>query len=146
MHICVRIRLFLWGLLNQFKNVPVKQIKPGGLRLFLMFYLLGMQNTPDRGAWKADQPTRDEYVIDYYFHDRTAMLTIEMTEEEITIDRIGAVPSNSYAMQETVIVQGILDELDQCAFDESIGEEDRLLLLTEPQDAIAQARSALSFG
>ena len=111
-----------------------------------MFYLMGMQNTPDRGAWKADQPTRDEYVIDYYYHDRTAMLTIELSEESITIDRIGAVPPNAYVLQETVIVGGILDELQQCAFDDSVEEENRLLQLSEPKDAIEQARAALSFG
>lgn len=129
-----------------FHDNTVKAIKPGGLRLFLMFYLMGMQNTPDRMSWKADQPTRDEYVIDYYYHDRTAMLTIELGEEHITIDRIGAVPSNAYMLQETVIVGGILDELHQCAFDDSIEEENRLLQLLDPKDAIEQARAALAFG
>ena len=111
-----------------------------------MFYLMGMQNTPDPNAWKADQPTTEEYVIDYYFHDRSAMLTIELLEDEITIDRIGSVPSNAYAMQETVILEGILDELHQCAFDETIEEENRLLQLVEPKDAIEKARDALAFG
>mmetsp|Transcript_23948 Transcript_23948/g.49259 ORF Transcript_23948/g.49259 Transcript_23948/m.49259 type:complete len:569 (+) Transcript_23948:42-1748(+) len=36
-------------------KIPAKQMKPGGLRLFLMFYLMGMQNTPDRNTWRADQ-------------------------------------------------------------------------------------------
>lgn len=136
-----------YGEENRLASIEVKAIKPGGLRLFLMFYLMGMQNTPDRGSWKADQPTRDEYVIDCYFHDRTAMLSIELSEEHniITIDRIGAVPSNAYVMQETVIVEGILDELQQMASDESIEPESRLLQLSEPE-AIEQARAALSFG
>ena len=107
---------------------------------------MGMQNTPDRNAWKADQPTTDDYVIDYYFHDRTAMLTIELGDDEITIDRIGTVPSTAYSMQETVILEGILDELHQCAFDDAIKEEHRLLQLVEPKDAIDKARTALSFG
>lgn len=124
----------------------MKAIKPGGLRLFLMFYLMGMQNTPDRNSWKADQPTTEEYVIDFYFHDRTAMLSIELLEEEITIDRVGTVPSTAYSMQETVILEGILDELHQCAFDESIEEENRLLQLSEPKNAIEEARAELSFG
>jgi hypothetical protein len=111
-----------------------------------MFYLMGMQNTPDRNAWKADQPSKDEYIIDYYFHDRTAMLTIALAEEAITIDRIGTVPSTAYSMQETVILEGLLDELHQCAFDDSIEEENRLLQLCEPKDAIENARASLSFG
>ena len=112
---------------NCVTTTTVKAIKPGGLRLFLMFYLMGMQNTPDQNSWKADQPSTEEYVIDYYFHDRTSMLTIELLDEEITIDRIGTAPSTAYSMQETVILEGILDELHQCAFDESIEEDNRLL-------------------
>jgi len=37
-------------------RIPVRSIKNGALRLFLMFYLIGMQNTPDKNSWKADQP------------------------------------------------------------------------------------------
>ena len=107
---------------------------------------MGMQNTPDPNAWKADQPSSEEYVIDFYFHDRSAMLTIELSDDEITVDRIGSVPSTAYVMQETVILQGILDELHQCAFDENIEEGNRLLLLHEPKDAIERARDALAFG
>lgn len=110
-----------------------------------MFYLLGLQNTPEPNAWKADQPSQDEYLIDFYFHDRTAMLSIELTEDEVTVDRIGSVPSTSYVMQESVVLEGILDELHQCAFDENIEEENRLLQLREPKDAIERARDALAF-
>jgi len=127
-------------------SIPVTSIKPGGLRLFLMLYLLGMQNTPERNSWRADQPARDEYVIDYWYHDRSAVLTVTLGNESITIDRTGTNPSTSYMMHETMIVQGVLDELDQCAFDQSVEEENRLLVLPEPKDAIDKARGALSFG
>jgi len=126
-------------------TIPAKSIKPGGLRLLLMFYLMGMQNTPERHAWKADQPTRDEYVVDMYYHDRTAVLTVKLTEDEITIDRIGTAPSMSYLTQESVIVDGILDELQICVSQEDIKDDDRLLLLPEPQDAIEKARESLAF-
>jgi hypothetical protein len=49
-------------------------------------------------------------------------------------------------MQEAIIVQGLLDELHQCAFDDSVEEENRLLILREPKDAIEKARDALAFG
>lgn len=113
-----------------------------------MFYLMGMQNTPDPNSWKADQPTTDEgeYVVDLFFHDRSAMLSIELADDKITIDRIGSTPSTAYIMQESVILEGILDELHQCAFDEEIEEENRLLILREPKDAIENARDALAFG
>ena len=125
-------------------NKKVQSIKPGGLRLFLMFYLMGMQNTPDRNSWRADQPTREEYVVEMFYHDATGMLSVELLDDEIKIIRTGSRPSTTYLMQESVIVQGILDELNQCAFDENVAESDRLLL-TKP-DAIDIARSELSFG
>jgi len=111
-----------------------------------MFYLMGIQNTPDRMTWKADQPAREDYVIDLFFHDRTAMLSVELLEHEVTIKRLGPNPSNAYMLQEAVVLQGILAELQECAFDTKIPEEDRLLLLAEPGDAIEKARDSLAFG
>ena len=127
-------------------TIPVDSIKPGGLRLFLMLHLMGMQNTPDRGSWKADQPSTDDYVLDFFYRDQSAILSISLLDDKITIDRVGSTPSNSYLMQETVIIEGILSELHQCAFDESVEEQNRLLILKEPKDAIEKARDALAFG
>ena len=127
-------------------TIPVDSIKPGGLRLFLMLHLMGMQNTPERGSWKPDQPSTEDYVLDFFYHDQSAILSITLLEDKITIDRVGSTPSNSYLMQETVILEGILNELDQCAFDENVQEQDRLLILKEPKDAIEKARDALAFG
>ena len=126
-------------------SLPVESIKPGGLRLFLMFYLLGVQNTPEKGTWRIDQPTADEYVVDMYFHDRTAAIMLTLTEEKVTIDRMGSTPSTAYIMQETVAVDGILEELQKMATDVEINREDRLILLTD-ENAIVNAREALSFG
>lgn len=133
-------------------SLPVKSIKPGGLRLFLMFYFMGMQNTPDPRSWQANQPQtsteegdENSYLIEMYFHDATGMISVDLGSEQIRITRCGSVPSTAYLMQESVIVQGILDELDQCAFDESVQPEDRLLL-TATEDAIDMARGSISFG
>lgn len=139
-------------------TLPVQAIKPGGLRLFLMFYFMGMQNTPDRMSWKADQPTssssvysshhddEDEiaYVVDMHFHDRTGVLSVELKEDEVIVERVGSSPSTQYLMQESVLIQGVLDELEQCAKDDSIAVKDRLILLEE-EDAIEKAREALAF-
>lgn len=127
-------------------SIPVESIKLGGLRLFLMFYCMGMQNTPDRGSWKANQPTTEEYVVDMYYQDKTAALTVKLTETQITIDRVGSTPSTSFLMQESVIVDGILDELQACAIEQNVADQDRLLLLPEPRDAIEKARNSLAFG
>jgi hypothetical protein len=107
--------------------------------------MLGMQNTPDRGSWRADQPSGEEYIVDMFYHDATGVITIELLEEEIRITRCGSVPSTSYLMQESIIVQGVLDELHSFAFDESVPEADRLLI-PEPREAIDMARDSLSFG
>lgn len=168
-------------------KISAKQLKPGGLRLFLMFYLLGMQNTPDRSTWRADQklmsvnvtpqnlpeglvvdPDDDDdekkYVLEMlYDKDRTGMLQIELLpnddkhntkQPEIRIYRCGSRPSTSYLMQESVIVDGVLDELQNLSAgggssstedENDIAEEDRLLI-PDPENAIEEARESLAFG
>lgn len=106
---------------------------------------MGEQNTPDRMSWRADQPSVEEYIVDMIFHDGTGRLTVELLEDEIRIDRTGSRPSTAYLMQESVVVQGMLDELHQCASDENVVEADRLLI-PEPADAIENAREELAFG
>jgi hypothetical protein len=147
-------------------TVPVRSIKPGGLRLFLMLYLLGQQNTPDPKSWTAHQPTTpgsspEEYVLEYRYRDMSAALTLTLvgaagtsspsssgTESSsssyVAIDRTGSRPSVAYLAQETAVVQGILDELQQMATDESVGVSDRLLVLSSP-DSILRARDGLAF-
>lgn len=174
-------------------KIPARQLKPGGLRLFLMFYLMGMQNTPDRNTWRADQRLMsvnaspkgfedldDEsdyngmveeeektYVLEMLYDvDRSGMLQIELlpakknSSAEIRICRCGSRPSTSYLMQESVIVDGLLDELqnisgekdlaamiprsDSDREEEAIADEDRLLI-TDPPRAIEAARESLAF-
>jgi hypothetical protein len=125
-------------------SIPVQSIKPGGLRLFLMFYLLGMQNTPDKNTWSANQPSTDEYVLEFWFRDRSAVLTLTLESNRISLDRTGSSPSVAYLMQETSVVQGILDELQQMASDDQVDVKDRLLVLAHP-DSIQRARDSLAF-
>ena len=72
---------------------------------------------------------------------------IELCEEtnRIIVDRMGTSPSNAYIMNESVIIDGLLDELDTIARDEEIAMEDRLLVLKEPGDVIDAAREGLAF-
>ena len=131
-------------------TVPVQSIKPGGLRVFLMFYCMGMQNTPSRMSWKADQPTTgsssqsDEYVVDMHFHDHTGVLSVELKQDKIIMVRVGSLPSTQYLIQESLLVQGILDELEKCANDETIEVSNRLIRLVE-DDAIENSRNTLDF-
>lgn len=125
-------------------SLDVATIKPGGLRLFLMFYLMGMQNEPEPKTWKADQPSTEQYVIDYWFHDRSAVLSIAMDRQRLTIDRVGSEPSTRYLMQESVVLQGLLTELAQCIDDDSVTVENRLLVLQDRR-ALEKCRNDLSF-
>jgi hypothetical protein len=70
-------------------EIPTTSLKPGGLRLFIAMYLLGVttmvQNDKNSNKasspiylWKVDRPSNDEYVIDLYFHDHSAILSIEL--------------------------------------------------------------------
>lgn len=170
-------------------RIRAKQLKPGGLRLFLMFYLMGMQNTPDQNTWRADQrlmsvnvnprgyeTENDEseleekkYILEMLYEtDRSGMLQIELIPDkpnkqaEIRIYRCGSRPSTSYLMQESLIVDGVLDELQNISGEKDltttiprsdnpnvgqepeIAEEDRLLI-TDPPNAIEAARESLAF-
>ncbi|KAL3929639.1 MAG: hypothetical protein SGARI_004695, partial [Bacillariaceae sp.] len=112
-------------------------------------------NTPDVNSWKANQPVSEQekeedgvFVLEMYFTDGTGMIQIELSPgdgSEVRVYRYGSLPSTAYLMQESVIVDGILDELHQCAFDDSIAAEHRLLI-PEPKTAIEDAREALAFG
>lgn len=126
-------------------TIPVKSFKVGGLRLYMSLFFMGMSNTPDKGSWQSWQS--GDAGIDVYFHDQTGALLIELCEEtnRILVDRMGTSPSNAYMMQESVIIDGLLDELDTIANDEEIPLEDRLLVLKDPGDAIDAARESLAF-
>lgn len=126
-------------------TIPVESVKVGGLRLYLLLYLMGQQNTPDKGSWKANQVSDSS--IDMYYHDGTAALMINFQKEKkfITVDRLGSLPSMQFVLQESTILDGLLDELDSIASDSEINETDRLICLAPPGDAIKVARSSLSF-
>mmetsp|Transcript_6510 Transcript_6510/g.14254 ORF Transcript_6510/g.14254 Transcript_6510/m.14254 type:complete len:234 (+) Transcript_6510:158-859(+) len=126
-------------------SIPVESLKVGGLRLYISLYLMGQQNSPEKGSWRAHQS--GDSGIDVYYRDQTGALLIELCEDtnRILVDRLGNQPSNAYIMQESVIIQGLLDELDVISQDEDIPLNDRLLVLKEPGDAIDVARESLAF-
>ena len=126
-------------------TIPVESLKVGGLRLYISLFLMGQSNSPDKGSWQSWQS--GDAGIDVYFRDQTGALLIELCEEtnRILVDRMGTSPSNAYMMQESVIIDGLLDELDTIANDEEIPLEDRLLVLKDPGDAIDAARESLAF-
>lgn len=121
-------------------NIPAQAIKPGGLRVVLGFHLIGLQNTPDQGSWKANQSS--DTVLDMVFRDNSAMFSITLGEDGISVDRYGT-PSLPYLLQESVILHSVLDEISSIANEGDIEMKDRLLQLDESGDAIEEARSTL---
>lgn len=132
-----------WVTTTEIFHIPAKKIKIGGLRLYLALYFMGEQNTPSPKTWRADQT--GDGGIDLYFRDRTGALVFALAEEGVTVSRLGSAPSMEYLAQESYILSGMLDQLDEIAVDGSIGEDDRLLCLMEPGDAIEGVRENLAF-
>jgi len=125
-------------------EIPAKSMKPGGLRLFLSLHLMGQQNTPNKGSWKALQ-MEDGAAIDMVFHDESGSLAIRFFDDKIAVDRLGKAPSLQYLIQESVILQGFLDELSAICFEGDVEEGNRLLVMDEPGDWIERARATTSF-
>lgn len=124
--------------------IPAKSIRVGGLRLLLFFFCLGQSNKPQPKAWKCSQP--NETTVNVLFHDLTGAIAVRLSEEEgVVIERLGYNPSVAYTMQETVLLQGILDELQKCVDQPGVAEDDRLLLLFPPGNAVENAKQSLSF-
>jgi hypothetical protein len=77
-------------------EIYTSSMKPGGLRLFIIMYLLGNM-VPF--LWKVDRPSSDEYIIDLYFHDHSAILSIELipssNNHNSDIDRENNIDSNN---------------------------------------------------
>ena len=121
-------------------NIPALSIKPGGLRVVLGFHLIGLQNTPDQGSWKANQAS--DTVLDMVFRDNSAKFSITLGVEGISVDRYGT-PSLPYLLQESVILHSVLDEINSIANEGDIEAKDRLLQLDKSADAIEEARSTL---
>lgn len=130
------------GTSNIFK-MKVKNLKVGGCRLYLSLYLIGEINNPEKHTWKMDQT--GDGGIDLYYRDASGALMIMFEDDSIVVNRLGSAPSMSYLIHESSVLSGMLDQLDDIAFDTSIDEKDRLLTLHEPGDAINIVRESLSF-
>lgn len=123
-------------------EVQAKEIKVGGLRFFLNIYLVGQCNTPEQRTWLVQQD--DDGKLDLYYKDGTGMLSVSIAEYAITATRFGQKPSLQYMLNESLMLHGLLDELNTLAFEvDDIEEEKRLIQLNDPGDAIELAREKL---
>lgn len=78
-----------------------------------------------------------------FYKDATGMFSIDFTDCAIQVRRHGSSPSLQYQLQESVLLHGLLDELNTLAFGvDDIDEEKRLLRLMD-NDALDIARETL---
>lgn len=122
-------------------DIAAKDIKVGALRFFLQIYMVGECNKPEKGSWISRQ--NESGGIDMYYKDATGMCSIDMTEYAITIRRHGSRPSLQYQLQESVLLHGLLDELNTLAFEVDDIEEEKRLLRLNDNDALEIARETL---
>ncbi len=124
-------------------EIECTQIKPGGLRFALGLFLIGQQGTPVKGSWKANQA--DDGVLDMYYVDNTAMFSVVMSETSISVDRYGLEPSLQYQLQESLVLHRLLDEIETLALggEEEVEDENRLLVFSNPESAVSEARKKL---
>ena len=138
-------------------EIPVRSLeRKGALRLALGLYLLGQQNTPTKASWRLQQGADNENVLTMLFKDHTAMISITLRDNDpsspaaIVVERHvdKAAPSLQYQLQESVLLHGVLDELEKLAIGEKVAssdnvkEEDRLIRLRDG-GAIEKARDTL---
>jgi hypothetical protein len=139
-------------------ELPAKEIKIESLRFFLQLYLVGRQNDPTPKAWLTQQSDKGgantgSDGLQVYFYDRTGMLSIQLQQDGISMARYGERPSLQYQLQESVLLHGILDELDNVvngrkesdgddSSDDTVSAENRLLTLVD-NASIDEARRSL---
>ena len=122
-------------------DIKCDSVKNGGLRLALGLFLIGQQGTPVKGSWKANQAS--DGVLDMYYVDNTAMFSVHITDKLIFVDRYGS-PSLQYQLQESLILHRLLDEINTLALEgEEVEAENRLLVLSDPENVLKDARSKL---
>lgn len=127
-------------------SLPASTVKVGALRFLLNIYLVGEQNNPSPNSWLTRQDSEDNLQI--YYSDGSAMLSLELGPKQIQAVRYGERPSLQYQLQESVLLHGVLDELESVAFgsgaeDEEIADDQRLLQFEGGKAIIEKARAKL---
>merc|ERR1712127_731746 len=104
---------------------------------------MGQINDPEKKSWKANQ--KDDNILEMFFKDATGAVIVKLVEDVgISVYRFGSSPSMQYMMQESKILQSILNELDTIVNEGDIEDDNRLLTLKD-KDSILKARDTISF-
>ena len=122
-------------------DIPTTSVKQGAIRFFLNLHLVSLQRTSDKGTWFSKED--DTGGLDLYFKDGSGMVSLSFSENAIKAERIGAKPSLQYLLQESILLHGVLDELNKLAFEVDDIEMEKRLLQLKDKDGIVQARAKL---
>mmetsp|Transcript_46967 Transcript_46967/g.69861 ORF Transcript_46967/g.69861 Transcript_46967/m.69861 type:complete len:210 (-) Transcript_46967:80-709(-) len=125
-------------------NIPVSNVKFGAVKFWFKLYLAAQVNTPAKGSWRVSQRPDEELLM--IFHDGTGMLQVVVDEASFRAERLPVEPDVSISLQymvgESVILHGVLDELEGIVNNDEVEAEKRLLKLVNP-DGIETARKTL---
>ena len=124
-------------------TIPAVTMKAGGLRLYCNLYLMGIQNTPDAGSWKASKA--DDSEVNLRYRDLSGSIIVRFQEDGITVDRLGSAPSMSYMAAESSVLSGFVEELRAIVYEGDVATENRLLTL-ESESVLDDALNSVSFG
>jgi len=128
--------------------IPARSVKVGALRLLLMLHLMGQQNSPAKGTWKCQQREEEDgedVIVMHFMVDQSASLSVIITDWGIKVKRRGITPSMQFMIQESILLQGLIDQLDHVLYSDEVKEGNRLLVLKYPLDGLDKARAAIPF-
>ena len=124
-------------------EMATSKVKVAPLKFFLQIYLVAEQNKPlVKGSWVLSN-NEERGTLDMYFQDGTGMFSMDLQDAAIRINRYGSRPSLQYMLQESVMIHGILDELNSIAFEVTDIEPEKRLIQFLDDEAIVKARSTL---
>jgi hypothetical protein len=81
----------------------------------------------------------------HFMVDQSASLSVIITDWGIKVKRRGITPSMQFMIQESILLQGLIDQLDHVLYSDEVKEGNRLLVLKYPLDGLDKARAAIPF-
>ncbi|CAJ1934500.1 unnamed protein product [Cylindrotheca closterium] len=124
-------------------TLPTTKLKKGPLQFFLKIYLVAAQNEPTPGSWAIGGDESNLDSINAYYKDGTGMVSVVLNDNSIEIQRHGKSPSLQMVLQESLLLHGLLDELQSLAENEEVEAEKRLVQWVNGKKTVDDARSTL---
>ena len=124
-------------------TLPTTRLKKGPLQFFLKIFLVAAQNEPTPGSWAIGGAESNLDSINAYYKDGTGMVSVVLNDDNIAIQRHGKSPSLQFVLQESLLLHGLLDELQSLAENEEVEEGKRLVQWANGKQTIDDARSKL---